>query len=102
MAGSHVILLRRPLDSSDPAKMIIGHGDLWWVNDNQVNRPKFFGLYASNMIIRDMKILKPIAWTFGISGNGVVMTNTLIDARSDVGFPFNTGMTPLSLETKPS
>jgi len=43
------------------------------------------------MTIRDMKVLSPIAWVFSIGGNEIVMTNTLIDARSHAGFPFNTG-----------
>lgn len=43
------------------------------------------------MILTNMKVLNPIAWCFGASGNGLVMKDTLIDARSTNGFPFNTG-----------
>jgi galacturan 1,4-alpha-galacturonidase len=75
----------------------IGHGDLWWPNVNNSNndfRPHFFSFKATSLRLRDLKILKPVAWVFSIGGDDVYMTNTLLDAQSDDGFAFNTGQLP--------
>ncbi len=45
------------------------------------------------MVLRNIKVLKPIGWVLGVSGNYISMYDTIIDARSDNGFPFNTGKT---------
>jgi hypothetical protein len=47
---------------------------------------------TSGLTLRNLKILNPVAWVFSIGGSNVQMYNTLIDARSMDGFPFNTGM----------
>jgi hypothetical protein len=41
-----------------------------------------------------------VAWVFSIGGSNVWMTNTLVDAKSDDGFPFNTGMSDRLLPLK--
>ena len=73
----------------------IGHGELWWPGGvaNSLNnaRPHFFSFDVTSLRLRDLKILKPIAWVFSLGGDDVYMTDTLLDAKSDVGFPFNTG-----------
>jgi galacturan 1,4-alpha-galacturonidase len=71
----------------------LGHGDLWWPDPNTSNnnaRPHFFSFKVTSLRLRRMKIFKPVAWCFSISGSDVYMTDTILDARSDNGFPFNT------------
>ena len=72
----------------------IGHGDLWWPNVNDSNndyRPHFFSFKVTSLRLRGVKILKPVAWVFSLGGEDVYMTDTILDARSDDGFAFNTG-----------
>ncbi|KAK8134176.1 pectin lyase fold/virulence factor [Apiospora sp. TS-2023a] len=81
--------------SNDPREgWFIGHGELWWPGGaaNSVNkgRPHFFSLKVDYLRARRLKVWKPVAWVFSMGGSHVWMTDTLIDARSDDGFPFNT------------
>lgn len=72
----------------------IGHGDLWWPNfndSNNDNRPHFFSFSVTSLRLRDLKVLKPVAWVFALGGDDIYMTDTLLDAQSDDGFAFNTG-----------
>lgn len=72
----------------------IGHGDLWWPNVNDSDndyRPHFFSFKVTSLRLRGVKILKPVAWVFSLGGEDVYMTDTILDARSDDGFAFNTG-----------
>lgn len=55
-------------------------------------RQAFADASGSDLVIRNLKILNPVAWVFSIGGSNVEMRNTFIDARSNDGFPFNTGM----------
>lgn len=72
----------------------IGHGQLWWPGGeaNSLNnaRPHFFSFDVTTLRLRDLKIVKPIAWVFALGGQDIYMTNTYLDAKSDDGFPFNT------------
>ncbi|KAH8204487.1 hypothetical protein TruAng_001403 [Truncatella angustata] len=90
-AGTNVTLT----GSKEPGNgWFIGHGELWWpggaTNSGNNARPHFFSLKVNYLRARDLKILNPVAWVFSMGGSYVWMTNTLIDARSDDGFPFNT------------
>ena len=58
--------------------------------------PAFSALFeadekSSGLVIENIKVLNPVAWVFSIGGSNIEMFNTLIDARSTDGFPFNTG-----------
>ena len=55
-------------------------------------RQAFADAFGSDLVIRNLKILNPVAWVFSIGGSNVEMRNVFIDARSNDGFPFNTGM----------
>jgi len=69
------------------------HGQLWWNNNNLVNRPHGWGLSKiTNVIVRDMKLWQPIAWSYAISGSkNVHAFHNVIHAKSNgTGFPFNT------------
>ncbi|KAK8086766.1 pectin lyase fold/virulence factor [Apiospora phragmitis] len=85
------------LAGSDDLKegWFIGHGELWWPGGaaNSVNkgRPHFFSLKVDYLRARHLKIWKPVAWVFSMGGSHVGMTDTLVNARSDDGFPFNAG-----------
>ncbi|KAH8662133.1 exo-polygalacturonase [Xylariales sp. PMI_506] len=72
----------------------VGHGELWWpagtADSENDYRPHFFSLSVANLRARDLKVWKPVAWVFSMGGSYVWMTDTLVDARSDDGFPFNT------------
>ncbi|KAK6824952.1 hypothetical protein PG987_012446 [Apiospora arundinis] len=81
--------------SEDPKEgWLIGHGELWWpggaANSANKGRPHFFSLKVNYLRARHLKVWKPVAWVFSMGGSYVWMTDTLIDARSDDGFPFNT------------
>ncbi|CAA7265052.1 unnamed protein product [Cyclocybe aegerita] len=72
---------------------IDGHGQPWWDAQQQVNRPH--GLTFGNInqgVIRDMKIWKPVAWSFSTRGSSNLHAyNNKILAVSDTNaFPFNT------------
>ncbi|ORY67181.1 glycoside hydrolase family 28 protein [Pseudomassariella vexata] len=81
--------------SNDPSDgWFIGHGELWWSagesdSDNDY-RPHFFSLGVTNLRARELKVWKPVAWVFSLGGSNVWMTDTLVDAKSNDGFPFNT------------
>jgi polygalacturonase len=65
----------------------------WWDEMNQTNRPH--GWNFRNMInstIRDMKLWKPVAWSFASSGsvNLHVYNNQIFAVSNSKGFPFNT------------
>ncbi|KAH0441254.1 hypothetical protein CcaCcLH18_02164 [Colletotrichum camelliae] len=70
-----------------------GHGDKWWSNKNDSSdngRPHFFSFGVTGLRLRGMKVINPVAWVFSMGGQDVYMTDTLLDARSTNGFPFNT------------
>ncbi|KAF4835237.1 putative exopolygalacturonase C [Colletotrichum tropicale] len=70
-----------------------GHGDKWWSNKNDSSdngRPHFFSFGVTGLRLRGIKVINPVAWVFSMGGQDVYMTDTLLDARSTNGFPFNT------------
>ncbi|TFK47003.1 putative extracellular exo-polygalacturonase [Heliocybe sulcata] len=78
--------------SPDPyGGWIESHGQQWWDASNQIARPHLWGFAVDDGYMYNLKFLQPIAWTVSLSGaNNVYVGNTLIDARSTGGFPFNT------------
>ncbi|KAJ8085227.1 hypothetical protein PM082_004021 [Marasmius tenuissimus] len=72
--------------SKDPKwGWVDAHGQAWWDAQNQVNRPH--GWRFSKIdggVITDMKIWKPVAWSFSTSGsNNLHVYNNRILAHSD-------------------
>lgn len=68
-------------------------------NSNNDYRPHFFSLSVTSLRLRDIKVYRPVAWVFSISGTDIYMTDTTLNARSDdpIGaFPFNTDGIDLS------
>ncbi|KAF7867571.1 uncharacterized protein EAF02_009762 [Botrytis sinoallii] len=77
----------------------LAHGEKWWSSpwdSVQGGRPHWFGFTVTDLVIRNLKILNPVAWVFSIGGSNVEMRNIFIDARSNDGFPFNTDGIDLS------
>lgn len=80
----------------------VGHGEKWWPmanNSNNEYRPHLFSFSITSLRLRNLKIYKPVAWVFSLSGTDIYMTNTTLDARSDDllgAFPFNTDGIDLS------
>lgn len=81
---------------------VYAHGEQWWVAAQYVTplgglplRPHGWSINANQTTIRYMKINKPIAWQFSLSGNNYVVHDNWIDASYDLNtpnvFPFNTG-----------
>ncbi|KAF6813107.1 putative extracellular exo-polygalacturonase [Colletotrichum sojae] len=69
------------------------HGDKWWprADDSADNgRPHLFSFGVTGLRLRGLKVLNPVAWVFSMGGQDVYMTDTVLDARSLSGFPFNT------------
>ncbi|TEA12099.1 putative exopolygalacturonase C [Colletotrichum sidae] len=69
------------------------HGDKWWPNANDSSdkgRPHLFSFGVTGLRLRGLKVLNPVAWAFSMGGQDVYMTDTVLDARSSEGFPFNT------------
>ncbi|KAJ7144808.1 pectin lyase fold/virulence factor [Mycena crocata] len=90
-SGGNNVTLR---GSTDPRwGWVDGHGQAWWDAVQQVNRPHGWAFAKiTNGVIRDMKLWKPVAWSFSTSGSvNVHAYNNLILASSDTSsFPFNT------------
>ncbi|KAI0800508.1 pectin lyase fold/virulence factor [Fomes fomentarius] len=89
--GGNNVTLR---GSADPDwGWVDGHGQAWWDAVQQTNRPHGWAFKSiTNSVIRDMKLWKPIAWSFSTSGSkNVHVFNNKIVAVSETGsFPFNT------------
>ncbi|KAI0714728.1 pectin lyase fold/virulence factor [Earliella scabrosa] len=89
--GGNNVTLR---GSTDPQwGWVDAHGQAWWDAMQQVNRPHGWAFKSiTNGVIRDMKLWKPIAWSFSTSGSkNLHAFNNKILAVSDTGsFPFNT------------
>ncbi|KAJ8454667.1 hypothetical protein ONZ45_g19214 [Pleurotus djamor] len=69
------------------------HGQAWWDAMEQTNRPHGWAFRKINGgVIRDMKLWKPIAWSFSTSGSNNIhaFNNKIVAVSNSQGFPFNT------------
>ncbi|KDQ20171.1 glycoside hydrolase family 28 protein [Botryobasidium botryosum FD-172 SS1] len=68
------------------------HGQAWWDAMEQTNRPHGWNFQVTDGVLKDMKLWKPIAWNFALSGGKNIRAfNNQIHAKSNSnGFPFNT------------
>ncbi|KAF7436008.1 hypothetical protein PC9H_002834 [Pleurotus ostreatus] len=80
--------------STDPHwGWVDAHGQAWWDAMEQTNRPHGWAFKKiTNGVIRDMKLWKPIAWSFSTSGstNLHAFNNKIVAVSNSQGFPFNT------------
>lgn len=73
-----------------------GYGQQWWDIGNRILRPQLATFNVTNGVLRDLKVIKPIAWGWNIPGTNVQISNHFVDAapangtRDDTtSFPFN-------------
>lgn len=74
---------------------IYSYGQLWWDANpagktGLAGRPHLFEFTTEGGSISQFKSRKPIAWGLSLHGNDITVTDTIIDAYSTGGFPFNT------------
>ncbi|KAG8764316.1 hypothetical protein FRC12_008200 [Ceratobasidium sp. 428] len=71
---------------------IDAHGQAWWDAMQQTNRPHGINFQVTNGVIKDMKLEKPVAWNFALSGakNVHAYNNRIHAVSSTKSFPFNT------------
>ncbi|KAL0952100.1 hypothetical protein HGRIS_008733 [Hohenbuehelia grisea] len=90
-SGGNNVTLR---GTTDPKwGWVDGHGQAWWDAMQQVNRPHGWAFKKiNNGVIRDMKLWKPVAWSFSTSGstNLHAFNNKIVAVSNSKGFPFNT------------
>ncbi|TEB19473.1 pectin lyase-like protein [Coprinellus micaceus] len=74
-----------------------GFGEQWWHTGNRVLRPQLATFNVTNGLLRNLKVIKPIAWGWNLPGQNIRVENHFVDAapnnatRDDSGsFPFNT------------
>ncbi|KAI0800509.1 pectin lyase fold/virulence factor [Fomes fomentarius] len=100
--GGNNVTLR---GSTDPDwGWVDGHGQAWWDAVQQTNRPHGWAFNdITNGVIRDMKLWKPIAWSFSTSGSkNVHVFNNKILAASDTGGVARVGSTRGGWRVKPA
>lgn len=74
---------------------IYSYGQAWW-DANPVNgtgldgRPHLVSFHTTNGGMQHFKSRKPIAWGVQVQGDNITISDTVIDAYSTGGFPFNT------------
>ncbi|KAI9651390.1 hypothetical protein NHQ30_001432 [Ciborinia camelliae] len=79
----------------------LAHGENWWsspTNSMQGGRPHWFKFNVTDLLIRDIKVLHPVAWVFSIGGNNVEMRDVFIDARSTGGYPWSPNGYPFNTD----
>ncbi|KAF7316077.1 Glycoside hydrolase family 28 protein [Mycena indigotica] len=77
--------------TSGTGGIIQSYGQAWWDAGQQTNRPLLFAWRVNNGSISHVTISKPIGKSFNIAGNGNIIQNVVIDAKSvTASFPFNT------------
>ncbi|KAJ7160702.1 putative endopolygalacturonase, partial [Mycena filopes] len=74
-----------------------GFGQHWWDLGNRTLRPQLATFNVTNGLLRNLKIIKPVAWGWNLPGVNLRVENHYVDAKPDngtrsdtVSFPFNT------------
>ncbi|KAJ7794678.1 pectin lyase fold/virulence factor [Mycena olivaceomarginata] len=74
-----------------------GFGNHWWDLGNQTLRPYLATFNVTNGLMRNLKVIKPVAWGWNLPGTNLRVENHFMDAAPDngtrwntVSFPFNT------------
>ncbi|KAJ7279087.1 pectin lyase fold/virulence factor [Mycena rebaudengoi] len=92
--GSNVQLIA----STDPKwGKFHGFGQHWWDLGNRTLRPQLATFNVTNGLMRNVKVIKPIAWGWNLPGKNIRVENHFVDAQPNngtrtntVSFPFNT------------
>lgn len=74
-----------------------GYGEQWWHQSNRILRPQLATFNVTNGVLRNLKVIKPVAWGWNVPGANVRIYDHYVDAAPEnttridsVGFPFNT------------
>ncbi|KAJ7041156.1 pectin lyase fold/virulence factor [Mycena alexandri] len=74
-----------------------GFGQHWWDLGVQTLRPQLATFNVTNGLMRNLKVIKPVAWGWNLPGTNTRVENHYVDAKPDngsrsdsVSFPFNT------------
>ncbi|KAJ6526620.1 pectin lyase fold/virulence factor [Mycena vulgaris] len=74
-----------------------GFGQHWWDLGNRTLRPQLATFNVSGGLLRNLKVIKPVAWGWNLPGTNLRVENHYVDAKPDngtrsetVSFPFNT------------
>ncbi|KAL0952793.1 hypothetical protein HGRIS_007018 [Hohenbuehelia grisea] len=74
-----------------------GFGQQWWDIGNRTLRPQLATFNVTNGLLRNLKVIKPVAWGWNVPGQNVRIENHFVDAAPNngtrdntVSFPFNT------------
>ncbi|KAJ7145795.1 pectin lyase fold/virulence factor [Mycena epipterygia] len=74
-----------------------GFGQHWWDLGNRTLRPQLATFNITNGLMRNLKVIKPVAWGWNLPGTNLRVENHYVDAKPDngtrsdtVSFPFNT------------
>ncbi|KAF7345078.1 Glycoside hydrolase family 28 protein [Mycena venus] len=77
-----------------------GFGNHWWDLGNRTLRPQLATFNVTNGLMRNLKVIKPVAWGWNLPGTNLRVENHYVDAAPDngtrwntVSFPFNTRFT---------
>ncbi|TFK29078.1 pectin lyase-like protein [Coprinopsis marcescibilis] len=72
-------------------------GQQWWDLGIRTLRPHLATFNVTNGVLKNLKIIKPIAWGWSIPGQNIHISNHFVDAKPDnatrddtISFPFNT------------
>ncbi|KAG6819919.1 hypothetical protein H0H93_007390 [Arthromyces matolae] len=74
-----------------------GHGQHWWDLGNRTLRPQLATFNVTNGFLKNLKVIKPVAWGWNLPGRNIHVENHYVDAAPTNGtrdtttsFPFNT------------
>ncbi|KAG6827924.1 hypothetical protein H0H87_003324 [Tephrocybe sp. NHM501043] len=74
-----------------------GYGQQWWDIGNRTLRPQLATFNVTNGFLKNLKVIKPVAWGWNLPGQNIRVENHFVDAAPNNGtretttsFPFNT------------
>ncbi|KAH6911974.1 pectin lyase fold/virulence factor [Coprinopsis sp. MPI-PUGE-AT-0042] len=72
-------------------------GQQWWDKGIRTLRPHLATFNVTNGVLKNLKVIKPIAWGWSVPGKNILIQNHFVDAQPNnatrddtVSFPFNT------------
>ncbi|CAK5271405.1 unnamed protein product [Mycena citricolor] len=87
----------------------IGFGEHWWDLRQQTLRPQLATFNITTGLMRNIKVIKPIAWGWNLPGTNIRVENHFVDAQPSnasrwetISFPFNTQASISLGKTSPS
>ncbi|KAF8064192.1 pectin lyase fold/virulence factor [Lyophyllum atratum] len=62
-----------------------GYGQQWWDIGNRVLRPQLATFNVTNGLLKDLKVIKPVAWGWNLPGKNIRVENHFVDAAPKNG-----------------